>query len=110
MFFCSIINSRVQFSAGRIQGKDSDSGCEFGRCRSQRSLAGNLLTCLQIELNGALYPRPIARVQLVGFNGIKLSQNSMKALRSMTLLDLRQSLPKLFVSRVTGKKRSAERA
>src|SRR6266550_3990450 len=67
MFFSPSVNPFVEFCARRIDCKDSKSRREVRRQWAQRSLPGNLLARLQIELDCPLNSRPVARAQLIGF-------------------------------------------
>src|SRR5207253_10740461 len=52
---------------------------------------------LQAEFDRALYPRPIARTQLLSFLGVASLQDSMKVLRTTSFTNSGQALPEFLV-------------
>src|SRR5213080_4189992 len=108
MLFRAFVNAAIEFRARRIQREDANSRGGRRRFRTQRPLTRDVFAGLQAELERALYPRPITRIQLVRLRRIETFQDAMKTFGAVTLADYREPGAKSFVSRRAGEERLAQ--
>src|SRR5258707_956711 len=110
MLFRAFVDASVEFRARRIEREDANSRGGGWRFRTQRPLTRDVFAGLQAELDCALHPRPITRIQIVCFGGVETLQDAMKTFGAVTFADFGESGAKSFVSRRAGEERPPQGA
>src|SRR5262245_38852143 len=105
MLFSALVYAPVELSARGIQSNHANARCQRRWFRPPRTLPGNRLARLQVELNRTLHPGPITPIEIAGLCRIKFIEDAVKMFRPVTFPDGSQPGPQLLVGLRAGEKR-----